>query len=225
MHCRTGPAPSGCTPKPGARGELWPGMHATTLFSAEHARSPQASLLGARIFGDPSILSISPIFSSGYRILSPVEGNNWKVCGLRENGENGIGEHGYLVTFFSRFSPITPPWFFAIFCDLYRTFIQRSFLSRSYDDSPSPPFSPGFPNVPPSFPIFPCFPFLHGVFGYLGTSDSGTKEPCTGYAGWTGMATEYDDGWTRQAAREVQERTEPDAAWHKLRRAVRVRAV
>ena len=40
-----------------------------------------------------------------------------------ENGENGIGGHGYLVAFFSRFPPIAP-WFSPFFCHLWRLFIQ-----------------------------------------------------------------------------------------------------
>ena len=36
---------------------------------------------------------------------------NGRICGLGENGGNVIGEYGYLVALFSRFSPITPPGF------------------------------------------------------------------------------------------------------------------
>ena len=51
------------------------------------------------------------------RILSFVRGINGKVSGLRENGESGIGEHGYPVALSFRSSPITPA-FFAIFLPL-----------------------------------------------------------------------------------------------------------
>ena len=60
-------------------------------------------------FGYLRILSISPIFPSGCRILCFVKGTHGKVCSLWKNEENGIGEHGCLIAFLSRFSPIPPP--------------------------------------------------------------------------------------------------------------------
>ena len=70
-------------------------------------RRPGACLPGPRIVGYPWVLPIFPIFPFGNWIFSFVKGTDGKVCGLRRNGENGIGEHGYLVAFYSRFPPIT----------------------------------------------------------------------------------------------------------------------
>ena len=61
---------------------------------------------------------ISPIFPSGYRRLSFAKGTNGKVCGLWNNGEDGVGEHGCLGAFFSRFSTTIPPRFSPFFCHL-----------------------------------------------------------------------------------------------------------
>ena len=79
---------------------------------------PMASLLGTRIFGHPWILSIFPIFPSGYRILSFVKGTNAKVCSLRKNGESGMGNMGISSHFSPIFPQFPPPPFFAIFLPL-----------------------------------------------------------------------------------------------------------
>ena len=56
---------------------------------------PHTSLRGIRIFGYFRwIVSILPIFPSARRILGFVKETKGKACGLRKNGENGIGEHG-----------------------------------------------------------------------------------------------------------------------------------
>ena len=66
------------------------------------------------------MLSISPIFPSGSRILSFVQGTNGMVCGLRNNGSMG---HGYLVAFFSRF-PHIAPLFSPFSCALWRLIVS-----------------------------------------------------------------------------------------------------
>ena len=75
-------------------------------YDAEQLQVPLPSLQGTQVLGYPRIFSISTIFPSGYRVLSFVKGSNGKVCGLRENGVDGIEEHGVS----SHFSPVFLPF-------------------------------------------------------------------------------------------------------------------
>ena len=106
---------------------------------------------------DCQILSMSPIFPPGCRTLRSAEGTDGKVCDLRKSGGNGIGEHGYLVAFFSRFSPIIPP--FLCHCSATCGGSSYNFSNDLMMNPDFPPISPIPPHLPPIVPPH-CPPHL-----------------------------------------------------------------
>ena len=115
-----------------------------------------------------------PQFSIRIQTLSFVKETDGQVCGLRENGETGIGEHWCIVAFFSHFSPITPPVFrqFSATCRGYSYLFSCDLMMIPFP--PLPPFPPHFP----PFPHVSMFVILQGVFGdsgYPGALQNGLK--------------------------------------------------
>ena len=121
-----------------------------------HVNPREKRGLPARVVGDPRMHSISPIFLSGGRVLGFVKERNGTVCGVRTNRDDGIGEHGYLVAFFSRFSPIAPPIFrhFPATCRARSYNFYRDLLTNPH----FPPFS--------IFLVVPRRPWGLGDFGF-----------------------------------------------------------